>query len=156
MLGAAKGDAAMGAGTDANIVVASPIEQVVARLSSDPRVVRHFVGRQASAIAQLLGEEIEGLGLLAVRDCEIAGGMQRGERRARLDGELIERQVVLRVVQSARQLVAPCGQGLPLPRIDQVEGYALEILLGDDKCRQRLIACVLTPSDLRLASSSDC
>ena len=60
MLGAAKRDAAMRTGADAGIVVAAPIEQVVAQLSSGPRVVRDFVGRQSRALAQLLGEEIEG------------------------------------------------------------------------------------------------
>ena len=33
------GDAAMGAGTDAGIIVAAPIEQIVPRLRSGPRVI---------------------------------------------------------------------------------------------------------------------
>ena len=79
MFAAVLGDAAMGAWADARIVVPAPIKQIVPRLRSRPRVVRHFVGGEARGIAKLLGEEIEGLGLLAVRDC--AARRQRGARR---------------------------------------------------------------------------
>ena len=67
--------------------------------------------------------------------------MQRGERRAWLDGELVEREMVLRVGKRAGELVTPGRQSLALPRIDQVEGHALEIALGDGERRQSLRAC---------------
>ena len=76
------GDAAMGAWADARIVVTAPIKKIVPRLRSRPRVVRHFVGGEARGIAKLLGEEIEGLGLLcrqgtsgAPEACSAANGV---------------------------------------------------------------------------------
>ena len=83
--------------------------------------------------------------------------MQRREQRALLDGELIEREMmVLLLVERLGELLAPGAKRLPLPRIDQVEGHALEIALGDGERGQRLLAVCLRPSAFRLASSSDC
>ena len=62
MFGGVSGDAAMGAWADAGIVVAAPVEEIVPQLGSRPRMVRHFVGGEASGIAKLLREQIEGFG----------------------------------------------------------------------------------------------
>ena len=53
--------------------------------------------------------------------------------------------MVLRVGERLCQLLAPGVQSLSLSRIDQVEGHALEIPLGDGEGGKRLIACVLAP-----------
>ena len=53
--------------------------------------------------------------------------------------------MVLRMLERACELLAPGRQRLPLPRIDQVEGHALEIALGDGERGKRLLARVLAP-----------
>ena len=57
-------------------------------------MVRDFVGRQSRRLAKLLGERIELARKVVVRNTQRAGFMARGKRRALLDGELIEREVV--------------------------------------------------------------
>ena len=96
-LRAIHGDAAMRAGADAGIIVAAPIEQVVARLRSRPRVVRHLVSGQPRFLAKLLRQLVERAAASPFGIAQRARGVARGERRALLDGELIEREVVGRV-----------------------------------------------------------
>src|SRR4029078_9561887 len=88
-------------------------------------------------------EEIEGLGLCAPGHFQRPRGMKCRERRALLDGELVEREGVLRVGERAGELLAPGLHLLPLPRIDQVAGHALEIALGDGERGKSLFARVL-------------
>src|SRR5215475_2442769 len=68
--------------------------------------------------------------------------MKRGERRSGLDGELIERQVVSRMVESPAEFVPPAIEPLPLARIDQIERHALEIAFGDSERGKSLRARV--------------
>ena len=89
----------MRARTDARIIVATPIEQIVPRLIPRPRMVGDLVGRQPRRLAKLLGQAIKLARLLAVGDAQRAGRMKRGERCALLDGELIQREVIGGVVE---------------------------------------------------------
>src|SRR5512144_2917981 len=121
----------MRAGADASIVMTAPIEEVVARLGAGPRVVRDFVGRQSGSLAQLLRDGIKLAGKLALRNTQRACGMARRKRRALLDGQLIEREVIGDMIERVVKLPAPLARGLPLARIDEVEGDAVEIAFGE-------------------------
>ena len=134
----------MRSGADPRIIVAAPIQQIVTRLRSRPRMIGNLVGRQPRSLAKLLGEAIQLARLLAVRDAQRAGGMPRGERRALLDGELIEREVVGGMIQRASQLRFPLDRRLSFPRIDQIERHALEMALGERKRGQRFFGRVLS------------
>src|SRR5262245_1904240 len=98
-LGAIDSNATMGARTGAHIVVTAPIEQVVTRLRAGPRMVRYLISRESCRLAQLLRELVERTRTRPIRDAQSAGGMARGERRALLDGELVEREVVRSVIE---------------------------------------------------------
>src|SRR4029077_3525710 len=52
-------DARMRASADSGIIVPAPINQIVTRLRSRPRVVRDLVGRQPGSVAHLLRQQIE-------------------------------------------------------------------------------------------------
>ena len=70
--------------------------------------------------------------------------MPRGERRALLNGELIEREVVGGMIQRASQLRFPLDRRLSFPRIDQIERHAREMPLGERKRGQRFLGRVLS------------
>ena len=85
---------AMRAGADAGIFVHAPIDEIVPALGARPRVIGNLVGRQAVRRADLLRHVVERARGVVVGHRELAGCMQRGERRVRLDGELIERKML--------------------------------------------------------------
>ena len=130
----------MGAGACAGIVLTPPIDEVVARFRSLPRMVGDLVSRKTGRLAQLLRDEVKFARACAIWDAQAARRMARGKRRAGLDGQLIEREMVLRVSEGAGELLAPGADALPLAAIDQVEGDAVESALGDGECGKRLLS----------------
>src|SRR3546814_5842884 len=80
-------------GTDASIVAIAPIRQIMPALLPRPRMVRYLVARQAGGARHRLRRVEQVGGGVAVGDDELALRRQRREARARLDGELIERQM---------------------------------------------------------------
>ena len=95
-------------------------------LGAGRRVIGDLVGRKPVAGGDVLRERIEIRRELRLRNGELAGGVEAGERRLLLDGELVEREVVGRHADRLFELGAPGGQRLPGPRIDQVEGKPRE------------------------------
>ena len=85
---------AMGAGADAGIFAIAPVDEVVPALGAGHGVVGNLVGRQAGRVADFLGDGIEIGGGVVVGHGQLAGLAQREEGRVRLDGELVERQVI--------------------------------------------------------------
>jgi len=118
-------DAAMGAGPRARVVATPPIQEVVARLRTPPRMVGDLVGRKPGRLAQCLRLVIQRARDRAIRNAQSSGRMTRGEGRARLNSELVEREVAFRVVQRAGKLLAPGLHALPLPPIDEACAPAL-------------------------------
>ena len=86
--------------------------------------------------------------MVAVRHGELAGGVKRGERRVGLDGELVEREMLGRLGDGARELGAPGRRGLARPRIDEVERIALERAARDRDGGERLVGRVHAPERL--------
>ena len=101
-------------------------------------MVRDLVSRQAGFGAEILRHVVEGAAGLVVRGHQLAGGREAVERRARLDCQLIEAQMLGRPRQSFAQLGPPRGRRLAGAGVDQVEGRAREDRLGDLDRRQRL------------------
>src|SRR3954452_25112627 len=87
-------EAAMGTGTDAGVFVPAPVDEVVPALGTRPRMIGDLVGGQPACGAHLLREVIERARSIAVRNRELAGGMQCRERRLGLNGQLIEREML--------------------------------------------------------------
>ena len=112
----------MGAGADPGVVAVAPVDQVVAAVLAGPRVVGDLVGgRPAAASASPVASIQRGRRVL-VGQCERALGVQAEERRAGLDGELVEREMAEPFRREPVELGAPGGDGLPGPGVDQVEG----------------------------------
>src|SRR5271170_6472522 len=86
----------------------------------------------------LLGRVIERTRGVVVGNLQFARRMQRGKRRLRLDGQLIERKMLAGLRQRGRQLARPVLRLLPWPRIDHVEGVAAEYRAGDADGVERL------------------
>ena len=84
----------MGARPDAGIFVAAPIDQIVPALGARPRVVGDLIGRQAGTGAGRLREVVEIAPDVVIGDGQLAGLVQSEERRVRLDGQLIEREML--------------------------------------------------------------
>ena len=90
---AAQSQPAMRAGPDADIVAVAPVHEVVTRLLPGSGMVADLVGRQAGTLQHLLGQLVE-VGLqIRVERLQLALLDHRMEARARLDGQLIERQM---------------------------------------------------------------
>ena len=98
---------AVRAGADAGIFVGAPVDEIVPALGAGPRVVGDLVGRQAGAVADLLRQVVERAAGVVVGNDELAGLVQRVERRLRLDGELIERQMLGRFGDGALEFGCP-------------------------------------------------
>ena len=74
-------DPAVGAGTDAGVFVGAPVNQVVPAFGAGPGVIGHLVGRQAGVRANLLRQIVERAAGVIVGNDELAGLVQRVERR---------------------------------------------------------------------------
>ena len=74
-------EAAMCARADADIFAVAPIGEIMAAFRARLRVVGDLVGRQTMAGGDILREAVEIGGLVVVRHDELAGGLQRVERR---------------------------------------------------------------------------
>src|SRR6478672_8942596 len=76
--------------------------------------------------------------------------MQRGKRRVGLDGQLIKRQMLGGFRDGALELGRPGLRRLARPRVDQVEGIALERGACDRDGGERLLRGVRAPEFLQL------
>ena len=124
----------MRAGADARIIPIAPIDQVMPRFRAGFGMVRDFIGRHARRIAQLLRCFIHiGGQIVFGQAAQPAPRIPVPERGARFDRQLVQGQVIDRHAQRLAQLRAPGRHGLILPRIDQVETDAIEILPCDIK-----------------------
>ena len=85
---------AMRARPDAGIFVRAPVDEIVPALGARPRMIGNLIGRQPVRRADLLRRVVKRARGIVVGHFELAGRMQRGERRLRLDGQLIERQML--------------------------------------------------------------
>ncbi|GJE60415.1 hypothetical protein MPOCJGCO_2527 [Methylobacterium trifolii] len=139
----------MGAGADPGILAVAPVEQVVARLGAGAGVVRDLVGREPRRPADILRHVVEGARDLVVRRHQPAGRRQPEERRAGLDGELVEGQVLGRPRDRIRQLGPPRRRRLAGAGVDQVEGGAGERRLRDPDRLERLRGAVQAPERLQ-------
>ena len=120
-------------------------------------VVGDLVGGQAVRLGDLLRQRIELGGELAVGNGELAGRVQAEERRLRLDGELVEREMVGRHGDRRFELGAPGVERLRRARIDQIEGEARKGRSARARRARRASATLwMRPSAFSAASSSDC
>src|SRR6185312_16958284 len=126
-LGAAERQPAMRAGADADIVAVAPIEQIVPAFGPGPRMVGDLIGRHQAGLELRLRRLVEIGREPVLRHREIAACMLRMKRGSRLDGELVERQMVGREVEGAAELGFPFGDALPGTGIDEIEGEAREM-----------------------------
>ncbi|CEG10031.1 hypothetical protein BN961_03465 [Afipia felis] len=83
----------MRARADAGIFLAPPVDEVVAAFRAGPRVIGNLVRRQAMRGADLLRHVVELAREVLVRCFQFARAVQAEERRAFLDGQLIQRQM---------------------------------------------------------------
>ena len=111
----------MRAGTNPRIFAIAPVDEVVAALAAGPRMVRHLIGRQSPRIGQFPRRLEQGEAQLFVRQLELARVAQALEHGVGLDGQLIERDMVARVVERLGELAPPGGRALPGAAVDEVE-----------------------------------
>ena len=134
----------MGTRPNAGIFLSAPVNEVVLALRARPRVVGNFIGRQAELCTHLLRHIVESACHSLIRNLQLARGVQAEERRLRFDGELVERQMLGGFRHRELQLVFPHLRGLVRPRIDQIEGIAVERRARDGNRIQCFARCVQT------------
>ena len=86
--------AAVRAGADPGIIAVAPVSEVVAALGAGAGVVGDFVGGQAGGGGALLGQFEQARRGVGVERLEVALGDHRGEARAGLDRQLVEREML--------------------------------------------------------------
>ena len=142
-LASVQGDAPMGTRTDPQIILITPVGEVVAALRVGARVVGDLVGRQAGVRQQLAGH-VEELGSLFLGKLqELAAPARSMEAGALFDGQLVERDMIGRLGEGAGHLRTPRRSGLAGPGIDQVEGKVPNVPPGQLNRPQRLGGAVL-------------
>src|SRR5262245_15437487 len=141
---------AVRARADACILMPAPVDEIVPAFGAWPCMVGDLVGGQAGRGADLLRGVIERTRHVLVWRDQLAGRMQRRERRVWLDGELIEREMLGGLRDGTRELAFPSPRHLARPRIDEVEGIALERLARDRDCIERLLRGVQAAERLEL------
>ena len=99
----------------------------------------------------LLRQLIKVGGVFAVGDFEFLRRMQRVERRAFLDGELVKRQVVGGIADCLFQLRRPGFRCLAGTGINQVEGKPREDFAGEPDRMQGLVHIVQPAEELQVA-----
>ena len=87
---------AMRARPNAGIFVRAPIDEIVPAFGTGPGMIGDLVSRQPVRGADVLRRIVECARGIIVGSFQFAGRMQRGERRLRLDGQLVERQMLAR------------------------------------------------------------
>ena len=138
---------AVRAGAHAHVFPVAPVQQVVPAFLARRRVVGDLVGRQPRPLGHLLGDLVQRQRRVGVGHHEPAGCMQLGERRLRLDGELVERQMPAGQVERLAKLAAPVLGRLARPGVDQVEAEPLECFTCNIYPRPRLgRACAAGPA----------
>ena len=123
--------AAMGARPDPRIVAIAPVGEVVAALLAGAGVVADLVGGKACCAGALAGEREEIARRIVVERGEPALAHEGGKARARLDGELVEREVAGPQRQRARQFGVPAFRRVAGAGVDEVETDPREMALGD-------------------------
>src|SRR5690606_14712103 len=116
----------MSAGADTGILPVTPVEQVVPALLPRHCMIRDLVGGEVVCGRNLARQLVELARLSAVRHAKLAGRMECSERRAVLDGQLIERQMPTSHGERFLKLLPPRLRGLALPRVDQIEAETVE------------------------------
>src|SRR5580704_3680469 len=117
---------AVSAWSDAGVFLGAPVDEIMPAFAAGPRVVGNLVGRQAVRSANLQGGVVELAAEIFVGNDELSRGVERGERRVLLDGQLIEREMVAGFGQGASELGRPIFRVLARSGINQVERVAIE------------------------------
>ncbi len=144
-------EAAVCAGAHAHIFPIAPVQQVVSAFLAGRRVIGDLVGRQPGPLGHLLGDLVERQRRVGVGHGEPPRRMQLGERRLRLDGQLVQRQVPAGQSKRLAKLAAPGLGGLAGAGIDQIEAEALECFTCNSYPRLRLGGGVQPAQCLQLA-----
>ena len=110
-------------------------------------VVGDLVGRETRRRRHLLRQVVERARRVVVGQRERAVPFQPPEGRALLDGELIEREMVVGERQRLGQLGAPGVDGLAGPCVDQVEGASRHDALRHGDRAPRLRRVVPAPEE---------
>jgi len=83
----------MRARPDADIIAITPVVEIVPALGAAAGMVRDFIGGKTRGLAQFLRRLVKLCGSIVAGNRQLPLPRQRGIRRARLDGELVERQM---------------------------------------------------------------
>jgi len=111
----------MRAGASARIIAIAPIDQIVPAFLPLSGMIGNFIGGQAGGFGQFLGGLIKPCRQVFIGSPQLAVAMQEGIRRFRLDGQLIERQMIGAEGQGLFQLAVPLRIGLIGPGINQIQ-----------------------------------
>src|SRR5271156_149890 len=117
---------AMRAGADADIFAIPPIDEIVPALRARARVIGDFISGKTGFRRDLLRHVPQRAGAIGIREDELACIAQALEHRVWLDRELIEGKMIARAENRSLQFFPPAGYRLAWPRINQIEGIALE------------------------------
>src|SRR5262249_6545764 len=129
-------------GPAAGVFAVAPIEEIVTALLTGSGMIGNLIRRQPRRTRQLLRGFEQRQCLLALGHSELARGMQGGERRLRLDGELVEREVTACEGEGPAKLAPPILDGLARARVDEVEGHAVEMRVRDLQRRDGFVGRV--------------
>ena len=128
-----------------DVILVTPVREVVAALFAGPCVIADLVGRQAGRFGARPGQLEQLSGRIVLQRHECALPHIGSKARVCLDRELVEREMPRAERQRSRQLLVPLLGRLARPGIDQVDADSFEHRLGRLKRLQTLFRTVQTP-----------
>ena len=129
----------------ADIITVAPVHEVVAALGARPGMVGNLVSRKSVCFRYRLGKLIELRPQLGVGYLQLARVVEREERRAFLDGQLIQGEMVGSERDRPLQLGLPSVHGLIRTRVDEIERQSRKRLARHVDCLERGID-IMQPS----------
>ena len=143
-------EAPMRARTDARIFAVAPVDEVVPALAARARVVGDLIGRQAARLGQFPRRFEQREAQFLVGQFELAGVAQALEDRVRLDGQLIERDVVAGELSASASSRARRPRSGPAARRSGRKLKRGKSEAASPHRRQRLVDGVLAPERLEV------
>src|ERR1700730_7548595 len=128
----------MRAGTDADIFAVTPIDEIVPALRAGTGVVGNFISGKTGFRRDLLRDVPKRAGKIIIGEGELSNVAQSREHGAIFDRELIKRKMVAGAANRCLEFLTPAGNRLTRPRVNEIEGIAIEDRGGEVHRAQRL------------------
>ena len=138
---------AVRSGADSGVILIAPVGEVVPTLIANPGMVADLIGREPRGDCHFASQGKQVRRSIVLQWDKVAEPDHRLKSRARLNCQLVQRQVSRAQCKCALQFLSPTSFVLPGAGIDEVERHAREMLLRHLECGQSLVGIMEPPKE---------